>query len=122
MWTTSLVFLTMTDYICTRIHIHSALKAMIHMTYNISIYTFKVYSLMEFSITVQSSPQSILEHVCLPQKKLCILQLSIPMYPQYLQLLVSTTILPVCTDLPILDITYEWMPYNTCLASVRDCF
>ena len=79
MWTTSLVFLTMTDYICTRIHIHSALKAMIHMTCNISIYTFKVYSSIDFSITVQSSPQSILEHVCLPQKKLCILQLSTSM-------------------------------------------
>lgn len=39
MWTTSLVFLTMTDYICTRIHIHSESydKAMIHMTCNISI-------------------------------------------------------------------------------------
>lgn len=52
MWTTSLVFLTMTDHIRTCIHIHSALKAMIHVTCNISIHTFKVYSLMDFSITV----------------------------------------------------------------------
>lgn len=52
MWTTSLVFLTMIDYICTCIHIHSALKALIHMTCNISIHIFKVYSLMDFSITV----------------------------------------------------------------------
>lgn len=34
-------------------------------------------------------------------------------HPQHLQLLVSTTVLQVCTDLPILDITYEWRPYNT---------
>lgn len=79
MWTTGLVFPTMTDYISTCIHIHSALKAMTHMTCDISIYTFKVYSSMDFSIPVQSSPQSILEHVCLPRKKLCILQLSTPM-------------------------------------------
>lgn len=45
-----LVFLTMTDYICTHIHIHSALKAMVYMTCNIPTFTLKVYSLMDFNI------------------------------------------------------------------------
>lgn len=37
MWITSWVFLTMTDYICTHVHIHPALKATIRMACSISI-------------------------------------------------------------------------------------